>query len=110
MVLFYRTNVKQNTAQTQNLGQRGRRHAYGQAVLDHQDGHNQRARSLPVPRARPRERREEADRGHPPVLEGPRNPLISTKAGFDRQAIYVLLFSKQFYRNALVQNALSLSS
>ena len=33
-----------------------------------------------------RERREEADRGDPPVLEGPRNPLISTKAEFDRQA------------------------
>ena len=60
--------------------------AHRQAVLDYQDGHNQRARPLPLPRIRPRERREEADRGDPPVLEGPRNPLISTKTGFDRQA------------------------
>ena len=85
-----------------------RRQAYRQAVLDHQDGHNQRARPVPLPRVRPRERREEADQGHPPVLEGPRNPPISTKTGFDRQAIYVLFFSKQFYRNAQVQNALPL--
>ena len=59
---------------------------HGQTVLDNPDGHNQRARPLPLPRVRPEERREEADRGHPPVLEGPRNPLISTKTGFDRQA------------------------
>ena len=69
-----------------DLGQRGRRQARRQAVLDRQDGHDQRARPVPLPRVRPRERREEADRGDPPVLEGPRNPLISTKAGFDRQA------------------------
>ena len=57
------------------------------AVLDHQDGHNQRARPVPLPRVRPRERREEADRGDPPVFEGPQNPLISTtKTGLDRQA------------------------
>lgn len=66
-----------------DLGQRGRRQARRQAVLDHQDGHNQRDRPLPLPRVRPRERWEEGDL---PVLEGPRNPLISTKTGFDRQA------------------------
>ena len=38
-----------------DLGQRGRR----QAVLDRQDGHDQRARPLPLPRVHPRERRGE---------------------------------------------------
>ena len=69
-----------------DLGQRGRRQTRRQVVLDRQDGHNQRARPVPLPRVRSRERREEADRDDPPVLEGPRNPLISTKTGFDRQA------------------------
>lgn len=43
-------------------------------------------RPVPLPRVRPGDRRQKADRGDPPVFEGPRNPLISTKTGFDRQA------------------------
>ena len=69
-----------------DVRKRGGRQAHGQAVLDNPDRGHQRARPVPVPRIRHRERRAEADRGHPAVFEGPRNPLISAITGFDRQA------------------------
>ena len=49
-------------------------------------------------------RRQKAHRGHPPVFEGPRNPIIPAITGFDRQTqngpfktqrFYLILFWKR---------------